>query len=68
MKEAGELPGRVKVRSSRYLNNVIEQDHRRVKHRLGRMLGFKRCDIELVIMGEIELAERSRRGNSRWRS
>ena len=28
MKEAGELPRRVKVRSSQYLNNLVEQDHR----------------------------------------
>ncbi len=25
----------MKVRNSKYLNNLIEQDHRRVKHRLG---------------------------------
>ena len=30
MKEDGELPCRVKVRSSQYLNNLVEQDHRRV--------------------------------------
>ena len=44
LKTTGELPKRVKVRSSKYLNNnnnTIEQDHRRVKHRLGRMLGRK---------------------------
>ena len=28
MKEDGELPGRVKIRSSQYLNNLVEQDHR----------------------------------------
>src|SRR5690348_7443335 len=28
MKEEGKLPQRVKVRSSQYLNNLIEQDHR----------------------------------------
>jgi len=28
-KQAGELPKRVKVRSSKYLNHLIEQDHRR---------------------------------------
>jgi transposase-like protein len=33
MKEAGELPPRVKVRSSQYLNNLVEQ-HRRVKQRI----------------------------------
>src|SRR5437762_6822226 len=44
MKEAGELPGRVRVRSSQYLNNLVEQDHRRVKQRIRPMLGFKRFD------------------------
>jgi len=33
-KEDGELPGRVKVRSSQYLNNLVEQDHRGVKQRI----------------------------------
>ncbi len=41
MKEGGELPCRVKVRSSQYLNNLVEQDHRRVKQRIRPMLGFK---------------------------
>lgn len=62
MKEAGELPGRVKVRSSQYLNNVIEQDHRRVKHRLGPMLGFKRFDNAVVTVSGIELAEKIKNG------
>ena len=31
----------VKIRCSQYLNNVVEQDHRRVKGRLQPMLGFK---------------------------
>jgi transposase-like protein len=41
LKENGELPKRVRVRTSKYLNNAIEQDHRRVKLRLGPMLGLK---------------------------
>jgi hypothetical protein len=36
MKEDGELPGRVKVRSSQYLNNLVEQDHRIRNHLQGR--------------------------------
>src|SRR5712691_4733438 len=40
MKEDGELPCRVKLRSSQYLNNLVEQDHRRVKQRIRPMLGF----------------------------
>ena len=31
LKDNGELPKRVPVRTSKYLNNLIEQDHRRVK-------------------------------------
>ena len=38
MKADGELPRRVKVRSSQYLNNLVEQDHRRVKQRIRPML------------------------------
>ena len=33
---------RTKIRSSKYLNNLIEQDHRPIKLRLGPMLGLKR--------------------------
>ena len=31
LKSNGELPKRVLVRTSKYLNNLIEQDHRRVE-------------------------------------
>jgi len=58
MKEEGELPRRVTVRSSQYLNNLIEQDHRRVKHRIGPMLGFKRFANAAVVIAGIELAEK----------
>ena len=40
MKETGELPRRVKLRSSQYLNNLVEQDHCRIKQRIRPMLGF----------------------------
>ena len=54
MKEAGELSRRVRVRSSQYLNNLIEQDHRRVKQRIPPMLGFKRFDNAAVPISGIE--------------
>ena len=31
----------VKIRSCKYLNDIVEQDHRRVKFRVSAMLGFK---------------------------
>jgi len=34
LKESRELPQRVVVRSCKYLNNIVEQDHRRIKHRI----------------------------------
>ena len=33
--------GVVQIRNCPYLNNVVEQDHRRVKSRVSPMLGFK---------------------------
>ena len=62
MKEDGELPRRVKVRSSQYLNNLVEQDHRRVKQRIRPMLGFKRFDNAVVTISGIELAEKIKKG------
>jgi transposase-like protein len=62
MKEAGELPQRVRVRSSQYLNNFIEQDRRRVKQRIRPMLGFKRFDRAAVTISGIELAEKIKKG------
>ena len=62
MKETGELPSRARVRSSQYLNNLVEQDHRRVKQRIRPMLGFKRFDHAAVTVSGIELAEKNKKG------
>jgi transposase-like protein len=58
LKGNGELPKRVRVRASKYLNNLIEQDHRRVKQRLPPMLGLKSFRTAEVVIGGIELAEK----------
>ena len=34
-------PNPIKIRCCQYLNNIVEQDHRRVKSRLRPMLGLK---------------------------
>jgi transposase-like protein len=39
IKHDGLLPGGTKRRSSQYLNNLIEQDHRHIKSRINIMLG-----------------------------
>jgi transposase-like protein len=48
----------VLLRSSKYLNNFIEQDHRRIKQRLRPMLGLKSFPTAAVAIGGIELAEK----------
>jgi len=62
LKSSGELPKRVRVRTSKYLNNTIEQDHRRVKQRLRPMLGLKSFRTATVVIGGIELAEKIKKG------
>ncbi len=61
LKAEGKMPRRVRVRSSKYLNNGIEQDHRRVKQRTRPMLGFKRFKTASVTISGIELAAKIRK-------
>jgi transposase-like protein len=62
LKDSGEITKRVLVRSNKYLNNLIEQDHRRVKQRLGPMLGLKSFPTADVVISGIELAEKIKKG------
>jgi transposase-like protein len=62
LKGDGELPKRVVVRSSKYLNNLIEQDHRRIKQRLRPMLGLKSFETATIVISGIELAEKIKKG------
>jgi transposase-like protein len=49
------LRPQTKVRTSKYLNNLVEQDHRRVKQRIYPMLGFKKFGSAAVTISGIEL-------------
>ena len=62
LKKSGMLPRQVVVRTSKYLNNLIEQDHRRVKQRVYPMLGFKRFENAAVTISGIELAHKIKKG------
>ena len=62
MKTDKSLPQRTKLRSSKYLNNLIEQDHRHIKSRVNVMLGFKRFRNAAVTISGIELMHRIRKG------
>jgi transposase-like protein len=62
MKEDGLLPEDTKVRSSKYLNNLVEQNHRNIKSRTNAMLGFKRFRSATITLAGIELMQRIRKG------
>jgi transposase-like protein len=56
-------PGRpITIRSSKYLNNLIEQDHRAIKSRVGPMLGFMDFVSAQITLAGVELLHRIRQG------
>jgi transposase-like protein len=69
LKKSGVLSPQTKVRTSRYLNNLVEQEHRRVKQRIYPMLGFKSFRTASVTISGIEFVSRLGRGSTtlrRW--
>jgi transposase-like protein len=52
----------VKIRSCKYLNNIVEQDHRRVKFRVTAMLGFKSFANARIVLAGIELIQKLKKG------
>lgn len=56
----------IRIRSSQYLNNRSEQDHRRTKRRVRPMLGFKSFHSAAVTLAAIEMVRmmRKRQGRS----
>jgi transposase-like protein len=62
LKADGSLPTETRVRSSKYLNNLIEQDHQIIKHRVAVMLGFKQFRNAVITIVGIELMHRIRKG------
>jgi transposase-like protein len=52
----------VVVRCCRYLNNIVEQDHRAIKRRCASMLGLKSSRTAAITFAGIELANRIRKG------
>ena len=62
MRTDGLLPKRTKLRPSKYLNNLIEQDHRGIKFRTEPMLGFKDFKCAANAIAGIELLRRIRKG------
>ncbi|WP_038222960.1 IS6 family transposase [Xenorhabdus bovienii] len=50
------------IRQNKYLNNLIEQDHRNIKRRIHPMLGFKHFRRAQTLLSGIELVSMLRKG------
>jgi transposase-like protein len=50
------------IRKSRYLNNIVEQDHRAIKRRCAPMLSLKTFRTAAVTLAGVELVHRIRKG------
>ncbi len=45
----------IKIRQCKYLNNIVERDHRMIKRRIMRDLGFKEFESAKRTISEIEV-------------
>jgi putative transposase len=55
----------IDIRQSQYLNNRIEQDHRRIKRRIRSMLVFKSMTCAATILSGIEMKPMMGKGQAR---
>jgi len=56
----------IRIRQSQYLNNRIEQDHRRIKRRVRPMLGFKSFASAGAILDGLEMVAMMRKRQARY--
>src|SRR3954471_24420335 len=61
-----ELGRRCRCRAVRYLNNVVEQDHRAIKRRVRAMQGFRSFHSAWRTIQGIETVNMLRKGQIRW--
>jgi transposase, IS6 family len=66
LKREGILPRRVRLRQCKYLNNIVEQDHRSVKKRTWLAKGYGSFESASRTLEGIETVDMIRKGRVRW--
>jgi transposase-like protein len=66
LKQSGELGRRCRCRTARYLNNIIEHDHRFIKRRITASLGFRSVESACRTIEGYEAMPAIRKGQVRW--
>ncbi|WP_018393268.1 IS6 family transposase [Bacillus sp. 37MA] len=62
LKEEKRMPEGIQIRQVRYLNNIVEQDHRFIKKRVRSMLGFKSYKTATYILSGLEAMHMIKKG------
>jgi len=55
----------IELRQSKYLNTLVEQDHRSIKRRIRPMMGFKSFDCAARLIAGIETMHMVKKGQLR---
>jgi transposase, IS6 family len=66
LKRDGILPRRVRLRQCKYLNNIVEQDHRSAKKRTRLAKGYGSFQSAWRTLEGIETVNMIRKGRVRW--
>ncbi|AZV42995.1 transposase [Peribacillus asahii] len=62
LKDEQKMPEGIQMRQVKYLNNIVEQDHRFIKKRVRSMLGFKTYETATSIVRSIEAMYMMKKG------
>ncbi|PEU65049.1 IS6 family transposase, partial [Bacillus cereus] len=62
LKEEKYMPEGIQIRQVKYLNNIVEQDHRFIKKRVRSMLGFKSYETATSILSGVEAMHMMKQG------
>jgi transposase, IS6 family len=62
LKKEKKMPVGIQIRQVKYLNNIVEQDHRFIKKRVRSMLGLKSFRTATSIISGIEAMHMMKKG------
>ncbi|MEN3772991.1 DDE-type integrase/transposase/recombinase, partial [Priestia megaterium] len=62
LKNEKKMPVGIQIRQVKYLNNIVEQDHRFIKKRVRSMLGLKSFSTATSVISGIEAMHMVKKG------
>ncbi|EOP48802.1 transposase [Bacillus cereus VDM053] len=62
LREEKHMPEGIQLRQVKYLNNIVEEDHRFIKRRVRSMLGLKSFKTAISILSGVEAMHMMKKG------